>query len=324
MLPKRPAAIAACLSALVAAAPGLAGNGGVAPVTPASPNAEAIRDTYWLILGLTGAVFLLVETALVVFIVRFRRRQQPAAAEGPQIRGHPRLELAWTAVPVLILAAIAGFVFAKLPAIEDAPKAEAAGGRLRVTVEGRQFFWLFRYPGGEVSVDRLVVPVGRVVTLEVVSGDVVHSWWIPALGGKIDAIPGRTNRTWFRAERKGVYRGQCAELCGVEHALMRARVEVVSPAEWRAFLASHAPGSRAVARESFEGVCAKCHGPAGEGRGLAPPLQGRTFDQTTAAVIREGVRRMPAVGAGWSDAQVRAVIRYLSARFGPRGGSGGG
>ncbi len=321
MLPKRPTALAACLLALTAATPALAGNGGVAPVAPASPNAEAIRDVYWLVLGLTGAVFLLVETTLILFIVRFRRRRRE---EAPQIRGHPRLELAWTVVPVLILAAIAGFIFAKLPDIDRAPSAQAAGGRLRVTVEGRQFYWLFRYPGGQVSVDRLVVPVGRVVSLDVVSPDVVHSWWIPALGGKIDAIPGRTNRTWFRATRRGVYRGQCAELCGVEHALMRARVEVVSPASYRAFLASHAPGSRAVAGETFRGVCAKCHGLAGEGRGPAPPLQGRTFDQTTAGVIREGVRRMPAVGRGWSDAQVRTVIRYLNARFGPQGGGGGG
>jgi cytochrome c oxidase subunit 2 len=309
----------------MAAAPAAAaGNGGVAPVAPASPNAEAIRHTYWLVLGVTGAIFLLVEAALVVFLFRFRRRGRPAGAEGPQVRGNLRLELAWTAVPVLILAAIAGFVFAKLPDIESAPSAQAAGGPLEVTVEGRQFYWLFRYPGGEVSVDRLVVPVGRVVSLKVVSPDVVHSWWIPALGGKIDAIPGRTNRTWFRADRPGTYRGQCAELCGVEHALMRARVEVVPPRAYRAFLAAHRPGSPAVGRESFQGVCAKCHGPAGEGRGSAPPLQGRTFDQATAAVIEEGIRAMPAVGAGWSPAQVQATIAYLKRRFAPAGVQGGG
>ncbi len=291
-------------------------------MAPASPNAEAIRDTYWLVLGLTGGIFLLVETALVLFIVRFRRRGRPATAEGPQVRGHARLELLWTLVPVLVLGAIAGFVFAKLPDIEPAPAAKAAAGRLEVTVEGRQYYWLVRYPGGRVSVDRLVVPVGRVVTLKVVSSDVVHSWWIPALGGKIDAIPGRTNATWFRADRLGVYRGQCAELCGVEHALMRARVEVVRPRAYQAFLATHAPGSKAVGRETFQGVCSKCHGAAGEGRGSAPSLQGRIFDETTATVITEGIRTMPAVGAGWSQDQVRATIAYLKRRFSP-GGPGG-
>jgi len=323
VLPKRRSLLLAWACLLVLATPAGAGNGGVAPVPPASPNAQAIRDTYWLVLGLTGGIFLLVETALVLFIVRFRRRRRPATAEGPQIRGHARLELLWTLVPVLVLATIAGFVLAKVPAIESAPTAKAAPGRLEVTVEGRQYYWLFHYPDGQVSVDRLVVPVGRVVTLKVVSPDVVHSWWVPALGGKIDAIPGRTNTTWFRADRPGTYRGQCAELCGIEHALMRAQVEVVRPQAYRAFLASHAPGSAAVGRETFQGVCSKCHGAAGEGKGLAPPLQGRTFDQNTATVITEGIRRMPAVGAGWSQDQVAATIAYLKRRFSQGGARGG-
>jgi len=323
VLPKRRTALFACLLALAAAAPAAAGNGGVAPVEPASPNAGSIRDTYWLILAVTGAIFVLVETALVLFVVRFRRRRRPATAEGPQIRGNTRLELAWTVVPVLILAAIAGFVFAELPDIEGAPQARAADP-LRITVEGRQYYWLFRYPGGQVAVDRMVVPVGRVVTLDVVSPDVVHSWWIPALGGKIDAIPGRRNTTWFRAERKGVYRGQCAELCGIEHARMLARVRVVGEREYRAFLAAHAPGSRVVGRETFAGVCAKCHGPAGEGSNFAPALQGRAFDQTTASVITQGIRRMPAVGAGWPDEQVKTTIAYLKKRFAQGGAQGGG
>lgn len=323
MLPKRRTALFACLVALAAAAPAAAGNGGVAPVAPASPNAESIRDTYWLILAITGAVFVLVETALVLFIIRFRRRRRPPTAEGPQVRGNTRLELAWTVVPVLLLAAIAGFVFAKLPDIESTPQAQA-GEPLHITVEGRQYYWLFRYPDGQVAIDRMVVPVGRVVTLDVVSPDVVHSWWVPALGGKIDAIPGRTNTTWFRATRTGVYRGQCAELCGIEHARMLARVQVVGERAYRAFLAAHTPRSLTVGRETFQGVCTKCHGLAGEGSDFAPPLQGRTFDQTTATVITQGIRRMPAVGAGWSDDQVKATIAYLKRRFAQGGAQGGG
>ena len=142
------------------------------------------------------------------------------------MRGHTRIEVAWTIVPVLLLTIIVAFVFVKLPEIEDAPAAGPAGS-LEVQVEGHQYYWLYRYPGGEIAIDDLVVPVNRVVNLEVVAPDVIHSWWIPALGGKIDAIPGRTNHTWFRAERTGTFTGRCAELCGAQHASMTASVQAV-------------------------------------------------------------------------------------------------
>jgi cytochrome c oxidase subunit 2 len=309
--PKLRAVLLAAAFALVAAAPAVAGNGGVGPVPPQSPNAQAISDTYWLILALTGAVFVIVETALIVFIVRFRRGRRSAAAEGPQIRGSTRLEIAWTIVPVLILAAIAGYVFSQIPSIQDVPTARA-GDRLEIRVEGHQYYWQFEYPGGQVALDTMVVPVGRVVTLSVVTGDVIHSWWIPALGGKIDAIPGRVNSTWFKVDRPGLYRGQCAELCGLQHAAMLGWVRVVSAAEYQRFLATHAPSSPAVGKETFDAVCAKCHGPQGEGD-IGPALAGRTFDRAaTTQLLREGVRRMPAVGADWSRAQIDATIAYLN------------
>jgi cytochrome c oxidase subunit 2 len=191
----RPTVLAATIGALLMAAPALGGNGGVAPVAPASPNAQGISDAYWIILGVTGAAFIVVETLLIVFLVKYRSRGRTRDVGGAQTHGHTRLEIAWTAVPVVLLAAIIGFVFATLPDIEDAP---AARGTLDIKVEGHQYYWQFEYPDGAIAVDQMVVPVGKVVNLQVVSPDVIHSWWIPALGGKIDAIPGRTNRTWFR------------------------------------------------------------------------------------------------------------------------------
>ena len=308
-------ALAAVLAALVFCAPAFADNGGLTPVQPASKNAQAIHDTYILILVITAVIFVLVEATLVYFIVRYRRGDRPREGEGPQVRGHTRVEVAWTVVPVLILAVITAFVFLKLPEIEDAPAAGPAGS-VQIQVEGHQYFWLFRYPDGEIAIDDLVVPVNRVIDLEVVAHDVIHSWWIPPLGGKIDAIPGRTNHTWFKAERTGTFAGRCAELCGAQHALMTASVRAVSDAEYASFLAAHNEASRTVGKETFEGVCAKCHGMEGQGTDEAPPIAGRRFDATTIQLIKNGGTRMPAVGEDWSDAQIAATIRYLNSSIG--------
>jgi cytochrome c oxidase subunit 2 len=318
------AALLAVVLALVSAAPALAGNDGIAPVAPHSPNAAAIRDTYWLILAITGAIFVIVEATLVVFVVRYRRGRRPRTAEGAQVYGHTRTEIAWTVVPVMIVAAIIGFVFAKLPEVKDVPPASAANS-LNVTVEGHQFYWLFRYPEGQVSIDTMEVPVGKVVTLTVVATDVIHSWWVPALGGQIDAIPGRTNHTWFRAPSSpGTFSGQCAQLCGVFHAQMKDTVKVVTDREFQSFLASHAAGTRTVAAEAYVGVCSKCHGFQGKGA-YGPTLQGRTFETSDITkLFRQGrttsAGRMPAVGGDWSQAQITAMIAYLKQTKGAGGG----
>jgi cytochrome c oxidase subunit II len=311
------------VAALAAAAPALAGNGGFAPVAPESPNAQGIQTTYWVILAFTGFIFVLVEGSLIYFVIRYRRRGRPIEAEGPQVRGHDRLEIAWTVAPVVILAVIGGFVFYKLPGIQDVPSATAAGGeRLEVRVEGRQFYWNFRYPNGVIAVDRLRVPVNRVVRLEVTAPthDVIHSWWVPALGGKFDAIPGKVNETWFQVEKPGLYRGQCAELCGVQHAAMLNAVEVLPEREFVRWLAeqtreqSNPRGETALGAATYRGVCAKCHGFEREGL-IGPPLTAASVENTEAIeqLLSEGRGEMPAVGRGWDDAQVRAVIAYLQA-----------
>ena len=320
------AALLAVPLALVTAGTALAGNGGVAPVAPASPNASAIRDIYWLILGITGAIFVLVEAALILFVVKYRRGRRSREAEGAQVHGHTRTEIVWTVIPVLIVFAIIAFVFVKLPDVQDVPKASAANS-LNVKIDGHQYYWQYTYPGGRISIDRMVVPVGSVVTLTVNAADVIHGWWIPALGGQIDAIPGRTNHTWFEAPSKpGTYVGQCTQLCGVEHAHMTAQVDVVSEADYRRFLAAHNPGSPVVAAEAYVGVCSKCHGDQGQGA-YGPPLQGRTFETgDITRLLREGRTgnqgRMPAVGSDWTAAQITAVIAYLRKIHGgpPSGG----
>jgi cytochrome c oxidase subunit 2 len=284
-----------------------------APVAPESPNAEGIRDSWLFVSIFTVAIFILVEGLLIAFIWKYRRQKRSRFEDAAQVHGATRLELAWTAGPVLVLFLIAAFVFIELPGIKDVPEAAAGEEELEIDVVGRQFYWQYEYPNGVLAVDTLRAPVGVPVRLRVTApdSDVIHSWWIPSLGGKIDAIPGVTNETWFEAENEGTYTGQCAELCGLEHAQMLASVEVVSQEEFDTWLES---GNEDLGREEWEGVCAKCHGLNGEG-GIGPRIAGSptlTDAEDLGNLVRNGRRTMPAVGAGWTDEQVQALVDYLT------------
>jgi cytochrome c oxidase subunit 2 len=312
------------LVALLLPATALAGNGGFAPVAPESPNADGIQQSFLFISAFVFAIFVLVECLLVAFVIRYRRRNRARDADGAQIHGANRLELAWTVGPVLILFAIAAFVFAKLPGIQDVPAASAGSQNLVVDVVGTQFSWQYRYPNGVIAVDRMRAPEGRTVELHVTSPDwdVIHSWWIPALGGKIDAIPGRVNKTWFEAKRTGVFQGQCAELCGLYHAKMLATVEVMPAAEFDAWLAQRreqqTAGTSPLGEELWDGTCAKCHGLDGEG-GYGPRIAGTALIQDAQSVetlLRKGGILMPPVGKDWNADEMTAVTDYLKERLG--------
>ena len=296
----------------------MAGNGGIAPPAE-TPQAGRIRDLYWIVLGITGVIFVLVEGALILFVVQYRNRGRPRTEEGPQIRGHTRLELIWTAIPVVILIVIMSLVFYKLPGIKDVPEATAAGEKLTVNVEGRQFYWRYTYPNGAVSVNELRLPAGRPVELVVTApaNDVIHSWWVPAVAGKMDAIPGKVNHLRFEAPQPGTYKGQCAEFCGVQHALMLAQVRSVPPAEFDAWVSAQLRGGQDLGKQTFEGACAPCHGLSGEGL-IGPPLEGSAVaadPQRVRTIVTHGGRVMPAVGQGWSEQQLKALVEYVRAEF---------
>jgi cytochrome c oxidase subunit 2 len=312
------------VASAVLASPALAGNGGFAPVPPESPNAQGIHTSYVFISIFAFAIFLLVEGLLIAFVIRFRRRKRPRYADGAQIHGATKLELTWTVGPVLILFAIAAFVFAKLPGIQNVPSASAGASNLVVDVTGTQFTWQFTYPNGVVAFDSMRAPEGRTVELHVTAPDwdVIHSWWIPALAGKIDAIPGRVNKTWFRAKRSGVFQGQCAELCGLFHAKMLASVEVMPADEFDAWLAQSEQqqdaGTGPLGDEMWEATCAKCHGPTGEG-GYGPKIAGTALvsdPQAVEQVIRNGFGTMPPVGRDWDDNEMTAITTYLKENIG--------
>jgi cytochrome c oxidase subunit 2 len=296
------------LAALLTASVATATNGGFTPEQPHSPNAHHTVTAYWVILGFTGAICVLVEGLLIVFVLKYRQRGRTRTDDGAQVHGHTRLELIWTVIPVLILTVIGIVVFVELPNIANAP---AASNALHVKVEGHQYYWQFDYPNGARTINDLYVPVGRVVDLEVVSEDVIHSWWIPELGGKIQALPGITNHTWFKADEEGTYIGQCAELCGLYHASMAARVIATSDAAFGNAISTTATAS--LGRTEFTGVCATCHGMTGQG-GYGPNLSNNPLLTQKAgllSIVQKGRGRMPAVGNSWTQGQLDALATYV-------------
>lgn len=288
--------------------------GGLTPVPPASSGAGDIQDVYVFVGAFASAIFLIVTIPLALFVIRFRRAGRDRTFEGPQIRGNARLELAWTAIPILILVAIGAFTFVKL----DGVRAAGARPDIVIEVEGRQFSWRFRYPNGAVAFDTLRLPVDRTVRLELSApgSDVIHSFWVPALGGKMDAIPGVDTDMTFRPTRIGTFDGKCAELCGIQHGAMLFTAEVMPQAEFDGWLAE-AVDREDLGQEIFDRVCSKCHFAAPE---FAPNIAGNPILADAEALeelILNGRGRMPAVGETWSQREVDALVEFA-------GGMGGG
>ncbi len=247
------AALAAVAIALLVAAPGAFADV-LTPESGGSPNADDIDTLYKITLYVAIVIFLIVEGTLIWSLVRHRARR--GGPEAAQIRGNTPLELGWTIGAALILVVLTVITFVYLDDIKNPPASDpdglasqaefasvdqpappAGGGPyLHIQITGRQYLWRYDYPGDQqlFSFYEMVVPTGTTVTLDVRASDVIHSWWIPKLGGKVDAVPGHVNKTWFKIPRgkEGTYIGQCAELCGINHADMRARVRAVTPEQF--------------------------------------------------------------------------------------------
>ena len=314
--------VVALSTALVA----YAGNGGFLPGEAHSPNAHRVHTAFIVVAIFTGIILVGVEGALVAFVIKYRRGKRPRTAEGPQIHGSSKLELIWTVFPVVVLALIGAFVFYELPGIADAPKATAAE-ETHVDIVGHQFYWLFRYPNGAVSIDTMVAPADQVVNESITAPtwDAIHSWWVPDFGGKYDAIPGKINKTWFKAPA-GTYPARCYELCGIQHAAMLAKVRVVPRAQYDAFIAQRANDQLALGKEEWQGVCMKCHRLAS--KYIGPALQGNPLladRKGIESLLRNGqngsIGQMPSVGRDWTGAQIDALIAYTK-QFANKGGNG--
>ena len=290
---------------------------GLTPVAPASPGAEAIDELYLFIAFFAIAIFLAVMVPLALILGRYRARGLPRGAEGPQVRGNLSLELAWTVVPLGIVAVIVAVTLYQAGTIADPEPAAGAPDELTVRVEGRQFYWRYVYPNGAIAIDRLRLPVDREAHLIVTAPDhdVVHSYWVPALGGKVDAIPGQTNDLRYLPTRTGVFEGKCAELCGIQHAAMLFDVEVMPAGDFDRWLEQtgreQAEAGVPLGEALFVGVCTKCHFAAPE---YAPSIAGNPLladDESMREIVRNGRGRMPAVGKGWTEREMNALLAYL-------------
>jgi cytochrome c oxidase subunit 2 len=264
---------AAVLAVLLAAPSALADT--FTPESGGSPNANDIDTLYKVALYIAIVIFLIVETTLIWSLVRFRHRR--SSPDGAQIRGNTPLEVGWTLAAALILVVLTVVTFVYLGNIENPPESGPDGlqasqtrfasvdqpappsGRpyLRIQVNGQQYVWRYVYPGKRTlfSYYTMVVPVDTTVVLDITASDVIHSWWIPKLGGKADAVPGHVNQTWFKipADKAGTtFNGQCAELCGAGHADMRARVRAVTPAQYEAWAQQRADDIEAAGKALSE------------------------------------------------------------------------
>ena len=246
------------------------------PFTPASPQARAISDLFVLVLILAGVVFVIVEGLLIYVLLRFRARS--GDPEPRAIFENKRIEITWTAIPIVVLAILFVVMLPAMGAAENAPSDAYA-----VTVVGHQFWWEFRYPqANAVAANEMHVPVGEKIRLVLQSADVIHSFWIPRLNGKMDLIPGQTNEWVIQAEEAGEYVGQCSEFCGVQHAWMLLRVFAQPRAELDAWVAQQAadavaptdPTAQRGQQIFQQQACGNCHAVRGTSAagGVAPDL----------------------------------------------------
>jgi len=298
-------------------------------VLPKSDLGQLIHDVFMTISGWAIVLFVVVEALLLIVVWRFRHR--PGRGEPRPVHGHLGLEITWTLIPVVIVISIAVPTIAAVFRTQAPPPADA----LRIEVIGHQWWWELRYPDlGVTTANELHLPVGRPVSLSLKSADVIHSFWVPQLGGKRDLIPGRVNFLTFTVREPGEYPGQCAEFCGISHANMRLLVMAQSPGEFQAWVErlkappAQPAGAAAEGLQAFlAGGCVACHTIQGVSSGVVgPDLTHFGSRKTLAARLRPStpehlarwLANPPAVKPGalmpklpLTQAQISALVAYL-------------
>ena len=240
---------------------------------PIGPVADKQLQLFNVLLWTMVIVFVLVEGALIYIIIRYRRR--PGQPRPPQIHGHTALEVTWTIIPTALILGLGIWSVFTLFELDQPPTDQ--GEILEVTATGHQWYFEFEYPdadgnGKRISTaNELKIPVDRPISFTLESDDVLHSFWVPKLGGKVDVVPSRQNTLWLMADSDlidqplpATYYGQCAELCGVAHAQMRFRVTVMSEEDYQAWVANYSPPQALTPRAQqgqtqFQIHCALCH-----------------------------------------------------------------
>ncbi|MDQ2650003.1 MAG: cytochrome c oxidase subunit II [Actinomycetota bacterium] len=240
---------------------------------PKGPEARTIDNLVNPVFLIAGVVFVLVQGGVLVLAWYFRKRKDDDGSLPTQVHGNTKLELGWTFLPAVLLAGVGAASVLTILDLDDRP-ADA----MEVTVIGQQWWWEYRYDiddDGEddiVTANDLVIPAGKPVTLRIQSRDVIHSFWIPALNGKRDAVPGREHPLLIQADEPGVYRGQCTEFCGLSHGFMRMRVVALDEQAYAAWSENQLAGAAvptgelaAEGHEIFRTSCSQCHLVQGEG-----------------------------------------------------------
>ncbi len=317
---------------------------------PAGPYAREEKDLFIPVFWVATAVFVIVEGLIVFFVFKYRHREGRDRLP-PQIHGNTRVEIGWTILPALVLAVVMVPTVATIWDLARTPPSDA----LNVTVIGQQWWWKFQYtdadmqtaaeaPGPITTANELVIPTGRVVYLTVTSGvggigdaEVIHSLWVPELAGKQDAIPNHENHILLQADVPGIYEGQCAEFCGLSHAIMKWHVRAVTPEDFAAWSAGQKEdaitptgGLAASGFDTFmNGSCVQCHAIQGTpAQGIGGPnlthfasrkcFAGCLLDNSNPEDIARWLRDPPAVKPGsfmpnyhLSEDQIQALVAYL-------------
>lgn len=336
---------------------------GVMPpeVTPVAKNVRQLFDKIWWI---CLAIFIVVWGLLLVTIVRFR--EKPGENREPAKFSHNTdLEVLWTIIPTFICIFIAYETWNSMALMEKVPPEKDA---IPIEVKGYQWYWEYKYPEEGIQFTTgadpekglgkpLIVPKGKTIKMQLTAADVIHAWFVPALGVKIDTIPGRVNHAWFRALETGYFKGNCTELCGVDHGKMWISVKVLEEKEYEEWVKAQPkmftpkpkegvepkPGEQVASapvqvdpKMLYEMRCASCHQVDGKGNAAFPPLAGAeiangpadahikvVLNGLTGPITRNGQTFngvMPPFASQLTDEEIAAIVTHERTAWGNHGG----
>ncbi|AQT84608.1 cytochrome c oxidase subunit II [Paenibacillus larvae subsp. pulvifaciens] len=265
------------------------------------PKGPVAQEQYYLMLISISIMVLVIVVVFALYlyvIIRFRKRKGQEDIIPKQVEGNHILEIVWTVIPIVLLIILA------VPTINYTFKHSANNldnkDAIQVKVTASQFWWKFEYPElGIKTAQDLVIPVGKKIAFEIVSNDVVHSFWVPSLGGKIDANPSDLKTVYtLQADEAGVYKGKCAELCGPSHALMDFKVDARSEEDFNAWVQKMKTPVATVAadaqkgEEIFKSKCLSCHAVEADKDGMGPNLKGFADRQMVAGVLEHNEKNL--------------------------------